>query len=362
MSEEIRFFLPGPTYVREEIRQAMTGPMVAHRSPAFNELYRAVTRALPTVFRTRGETLIITGSATLAMEIAVGSTVRGSLLNLTCGAFSERWHAISRSRGLAAEQLAFPWGEIIDPDVVRRAVRQRRYEAVTLAHNETSTGVLSPLREIARAIREESDALVLVDAVSSLGGAPLETDAWGLDVVLTGAQKALALPPGLAFMSPSERAIERAEAVPARGFYTDLLRYWHKHQQGGTITTPAIPQVRAAALQLARVLDEGIEQRWQRHRQLRHQTEVWAEAAGFRYASSPAGASPTVSCLYPPEGIDAARLIAHLAAAGFTLGAGYGQLKGKTLRIGHMGEVRTSDLEKLLNEIDDAVESFRREA
>jgi len=322
--EKITFFLPGPTYV-----------------PA-------------------GDALVATGSSTLIMESAVVSTAAHDVLSLTCGAFSERWHSISRGAGKAADRLAVPWGEAIDPDLVRGALRRKRYDAVTVVHNETSTGVINPLADIARAIREESDALILVDAVSSLGGAPVEADAWGLDVVLAGTQKALALPPGLVIFTLSDRAAARAAKVERRGFYTDLLRYRDKHREGGPITTPAISLYYALDRQLERILAEGMEARWARHERLGRRTAAWAEARGFTFAAAAGARSPTVSCLRPPRGVDPQALVKQLAGRGWTVGGGYGDWKPTTFRIGHMGEVRDDDLEALLAEIDAALAALPR--
>lgn len=358
MTEPIQFFLPGPTYVTEEVRQTMTAPAVGHRSARFKPVYEAIARRLPEVFRTSGDVMVATGSATLVMECAVVSTVASDVLNLTNGAFSERWHSISRSVGKNADKVSVPWGEPVDPDLVRTALRRKRYDAVTMVHNETSTGVMSPLADVARVVREESDALILVDAVSSLGGAPVETDAWGLDVVLTASQKALAVPSGLAVFAMSERAAERAARVPHRGFYTDLLRYRDKHREGGTITTPATALFYALDKQLDRILAEGMEARWERHRRLEQRTEAWAAARGFSYASSPAARSWTVSCLKPPAGIDPQALVKKAGERGWTLGGGYADWKPTTFRIGHMGEVRDSDLEALFTELDSVLQEL----
>jgi aspartate aminotransferase-like enzyme len=355
MAEPIRFFLPGPSYVLDEVRAAMARPLIGHRSAAFKELYARVAERLPRVLRTAGDALLATASSTLVMEAAVVSCVRESVLHLTCGAFAERWHSISRTLGKQADTLAAPWGEGVDPDRVRAALRRRRYDAVALVHNETSTGVLNPLAEIARAVREESDALLLVDTVSSLGGAPVETDAWGLDVVLAGVQKALALPPGLTVFSLSERAAERAAAVERRGFYTDLLRYRAKHREGGTITTPAISLVYALDLQLGRILAEGLEARWERHARLLERVAAWASASGAEFSTAAGVRSPTVSCLRPPPGASAPRLVAELARRGFVVGGGYGEWKPTTFRIGHMGEVAEADLATLLAAADEAL-------
>ena len=355
--EKIQFFLPGPTYVPEDARQAMAAPVVGHRSAGFRSFYQSLAARLPAVLRTRGDVLIATGSSTLIMESAVISTAAASVLCLTNGAFSERWHAISRGAGKTADRLSAPGGEAIDPELVRGALRRQRYDAVTVVHNETSTGVMNPLAEIARAVREESDALILVDAVSSLGGAPVESDAWGLDVVLAGTQKALALPPGLVVFTLSERAALRAAKVERRGFYTDLLRYRDKHREGGAITTPAISLFYALDRQVDRILAEGMEARWARHERLYRRTAEWAEARGFAFAAAAGARSLTVSCLRPPRGVEPPALVQQLARRGWTVGGGYGDWKPTTFRIGHMGEVRERDLEALLAEIDDVVQA-----
>ena len=348
MSEQIRFFVPGPTYVMREVLEAQVRPMIGHRSPEFKELYATLEPRL----RTRGDVLLATSSSTLIMESAAISTVASDVLVTTCGAFSERWHQIFESVGRNADKVSVPWGEAVDPELVRRALRRKRYEAVTVTHNETSTGVLNPLREIAAVVREESDALVLVDAVSALGGARLETDDWGIDVVLAGVHKALSAPPGLVCFTLSERAAERAAALPRRGFYTDLLRYRDKHRAQGTITTPAVAGVYALDRQLDRMLEEGMENRWRRHLELREATAAWAAERGFSYPAPEPARSPTVSCLRPPDGVVAPELVAALAERGFTVGGGYGPWKPETFRIGHMGEVRAADLEALLSTID----------
>jgi aspartate aminotransferase-like enzyme len=355
--EAIRFFIPGPSYVREAVRAALAAPVVGHRSEAFRTLYARVTARLPPLLRTAGEVYVATGSSTLVMEAAIVSTVASRVLNLTCGSFSERWHTICQSLGRQADRLSVPWGEAVDPDLLRRALRRERYEAVTIVHNETSTGVMNPLADLARTVREESDALVLVDAVSSLGGSPVETDDWGLDLVLAGVQKCLAAPPGLVVFTLSERAAERARALPHRGFYCDLLRYRASHRDtGSTITTPAVPLFYALERQLEAVAAEGLERRCERHAGLRRATEEWARRRGLAYASTPAAPSPTVSCLKSPAAMPARELVRRLAAAGFTVAGGYADWKETTFRIGHMGEVQAADLDDLLAAIDAALE------
>jgi aspartate aminotransferase-like enzyme len=360
--EPIKFFLPGPTYVPKDAREAMTLPMVGHRSAGFKAFYLSLAERLPKVLRTSGEVMVATGSSTLIMESAIVSCAAQDVLNLTNGAFSERWHAISKAVGKAADKVSVPWGQPVDPDVVRSALRRKKYDVVTVVHNETSTGVLSPLAEIAKVIREESDAIIVVDTVSSLAGARVESDDWGLDVVLAGTQKAVAVPPGLTLFTLSERAAERAAKVPHRGFYTDLLRYRDKHREGGFITTPGIPLLYALDVQSNRILAEGMEARWARHQQLYERTAQWAAARGCTYAAAEGARSVTVSCLLPPAGVDPQAIVKGLAAHGFTIGSGYGDWKPTTFRIGHMGEVRASDLETLLAEIDQILETVAAQA
>jgi len=347
----IEFFLPGPTWVRPDVLAAGTGPMIGHRSVAFKRLYDSLTPRLQQVYRTRGDVLIATGSATLVMESAIVSTVTSDVLNLTCGAFSERWHSISLAVGKRADRVEVPWGRAVDPDLVRQALRRKRYEAVTTVYSETSTGVLNPIREIAQVVREESDALVLVDAVSALAGARVETDDWGIDLVLASTQKAMAAPPGLTIFTLSERAARQAENVEHRGFYTDVLRYRDQHRKSGTITTPALPVLYALDTQLEVILREGMEARWERHLALQAMTAKWAGTAGFEFASEAGSRSPTISCLRPPQEVPAPALVAGLAERGIVVGGGYGQWKPDTFRIGHMGEVRGRDLEALFKVI-----------
>lgn len=354
--EPIRFFLAGPTYVLRAVLEAQLRPPVAHRNAEFRTAYERVTTALQPIFRTTRSVIAATGSATLLMEAAVVSTVSKRVLHLVNGAFAQRFHIISRAHGLESDQIVVPMSQAVDPDLLRQALRRGRYDAITLVHSETSTGVLNPLAELARVAREESDALIVVDAVSSLAGAPIETDAWGLDVVLTASQKALALPPGLAFATISERAERRMADVAQRGFYTDLARYLDKHREGGTITTPAVTLFWAAEAQVGGTLAEGIEARWARHAALQQRTIRWATDRGLQLPADAAHRSPTVSAIAAPPGRSASDLVKALAARGFTVSSGYGDWKPTTFRIGHMGEVQLADLEGLLTALDEVLQ------
>jgi predicted phosphoserine aminotransferase len=344
-------FVPGPTDVAPEILAAQTHPMIAHRSQAFTDLMARIQPRLQSVLQTKNRVYITASSGSGLQEAAVRNTVARRLLVCVGGAFSERWLEIAQANGLSADRLDVAWGEPHMPDQVANAAR-RGYDAVAVVHNETSTGVENPLAEIARALRAASpQTLLLVDAVSSAGGVDLRTDEWGIDVLLTSSQKCFALPPGLAFAAVSDRTLERAASVPHRGWYFDFLLLETYLRQHNTPATPAISLLFALDVQLDRILAEGLPARFARHARAAERAQRWAEErfalfprAGFR--------SKTVTTVTNTPGIDVGRLSAHLARAGMAIANGYGPLKGKTFRIGHMGEITPDDVAVLLAEID----------
>jgi predicted phosphoserine aminotransferase len=344
-------FIPGPTDVAPEILAAQTHPMIGHRSQACMDLMSRIQPRLRRVLQTRNRVYVTASSGSGLQEAAVRNTVSRRLLVCVGGAFAERWYDIAVANGLKADRLDVAWGEPHDPDQVAGALRQG-YDAVAIVHNETSTGVENPLAEIARAAHAAApDTLLLVDAVSSAGGVDLRPDDWGIDVLLTSSQKCFALPPGLAFAAVSDRALERAAGVPHRGWYFDFLLLEKYLQQNNTPATPAISLLYALDAQLERILAEGLQARFARHARMADLAQTWAESrfglfarAGFR--------SKTVTTLTNTRGINVIDLSAHLARAGMAIANGYGPLKGKTFRIGHMGEITPDDVAALLAEID----------
>ena len=356
----IRFFLPGPVWVRPEVLAALAKPMIGHRGKAYADLQERIERRIPMVFATRNFVLLATSSATGLMEAGLQNAAPSRVLSVTVGAFSERWNKIAKDNGFEADTLAFGWGEAADPDRIRRALREKKYDAVTVVHNETSTGVISPLGEIARAVRESSDAFLLVDAVTSLAGAPVETDAWGIDLVLAGSQKALALPPGLAVGAVSSRLLERSRGAGIRSHYFRFSEYEEFSKKHHTPTTPSIPHLYALDVQLDFLERETMAARFARHRDLQAMVARWAERSGCAFfAVRESDRSPTVSCLRPPAGISAEKLKNNLSAAGWTIGGGYGKLKSETFRISHMGDIDIDSLANLLAAIDGAIPDSR---
>ncbi len=360
---QVRFFNPGPVWVRPQVLQALTGPMLSHRSQAFMDLYGRILDKLPKVFRTApGHAHTLAASATGVWEAALVSCVEGPVLSLGNGAFSEKWGEMSQRLGLETDTLKAEWGKPIPPDEVKKKLAAKRYAAVTVVHSETSTGVLNDLAAIAKVVRENSDALVFADAVTSIAGTRVETDAWGLDVVLTGSQKAFALPPGLALFAMSDRTLEAAKKKKFRGLYLDLVDIDAFAKKKQTPTTPCLPLLYALDVQLDHILAEGIENRWARHEEMRSTVAAWCGRNGFSIFAEKGAESPTVTSMVPPAGVNAEELNKALKAAKWTTGSGYGKLKATNVRIGHMGDVDVLSVKNYLKAHEEAVAALRAKA
>lgn len=348
-----RFFLPGPTEVHPDVLAAQTRPMIGHRGKAMEDLLARMQPGLQALFRTSRPVYLGACSATGFMEGAIRNCAGRRVLSLVNGAFSERFFRIAKANGVEAEALTVEWGEAHDPARVAEALARQAYDAVTVVHSETSTGVLNPIREIAEACHRAGDVLLLVDSVTGVAGAPVEPDGWGLDLVLTGSQKALALPPGLALAVLQPSALARAERAADRGVYFDFLEYEAAARKNQTVNTPAISLLYALEAQLARIAAEGVEARWARHRAMAERTWSWVGEMAERgvaegVLAAPAFRSPTVTCIRLAGGRAGTAVTAAMKSKGFVIGAGYGKLKDATIRIGHMGDHTVGELEALL--------------
>lgn len=355
-----RFFLPGPTEVHSEVLAAMTRPMIAHRGKVMKELLSGMAEPLRQLFRTRNPVVIGSCSATGFMEAAVRCGVRHRVLSLVGGAFGERFAAIGGACGREVIRLNVPLGETVEPDMLRDALKRSDVDAVTLVHSETATGALAPLEQLAAVVHEFDDVMLLVDAVTSAAGSPVETDAWKLDFTLTGSQKALALPPGLALGAASPRLLERAKTIPERGAYFDLVTFAEAFAEAQPTNTPALSLFFALDVQLARIQAEGgIEARWHRHDEMRKTVERWVAERGTRWGLSylpiEGRRSWTTSCLRVPGGRNGRAIAQALAARGWTIGSGYGALKESTIRIGHMGDHTPAGVQELLGVLEEVL-------
>jgi predicted phosphoserine aminotransferase len=347
-------FVPGPVDVADEVLQAQTRAMLPHRSKEFEAIYRRAGEKARGLFLTEHRVFLAAASGTGMQEAALRNFVDRKVLACVNGAFADRWFDVATHNGKAAEKLAFEWHEPVDPGRVAEAVRHGGHEAVLIVHNETSTGMQNPVRQIAAAVHAAApDVLILVDAVSSLGGARIDMDAWGLDMVLTSSQKCLALPPGLSLAAVSDRAMKKAEGVQNRGWYFDLVRMEKSRLKDSSPATPAMSLIYALDVQLDRILAEGLENRFARHSAMAARVQEWAQAHDLPVYAPPAYRSQTVTTIKNERGIDIAALNAFLQQREMRIANGYGPLKNVTFRIAHMGETQLQEVETLLAAIED---------
>ncbi len=348
-----KLFIPGPTHVRDEILQAQTAPMLGHRSKEYSTLQLLVTPKLQQLLYTQQRVYLYASSSTGVMEGAVRQASTEKVLNTVCGAFSKRWHQITKINGVPCDKVAVEMGQAITPELVDEALGKEAYDAITIVMNETSTGVLNPVPEIAALVREKyPEVLILVDAVSCMAGAKIEFDAWGLDVCLAGVQKCFALPAGLTVAAVSDRARERSQQVENRGFYFAYENMDKLYEMGQTPATPAISIIQALNKQMDDILAAGLESRWARHQEMAAYIQDWARRY-FALYSDERHLSPTVTNVKNTREISVTDLIAELGKRGAMISNGYGDLKEKCFRIAHMGDLTMDDMKWLIGEIED---------
>jgi len=374
----MKIWIPGPTFVRPELLAEQTQPMIGHRSKAMVELIERIDPPLRLAFGLEAESTstVAVGnhSATAMMEgslLGVGKRV----LAVVNGSFSKRWADIARLLGKEVTVLELPWGGAVDRAMLESALAQGPYDAVTLVVCETSTGVLTPLASVAAALERSPETLLLVDVVSAIAGTPIDFDRHRIDFALAGVNKALALPPGITVMCASRRYLEGARARPRASWYLDPVRTIDGHVERKTPATPVVTLYRALARQLedisagvtlppadrARSGAAAWTARFEKHARMRQRTLDWAAAHGLGPFPAFELSSPTVSCIQA-GGLDVAALIDALKKRGHEIGNGYDKLKGKTFRIGHMGDHTEDGLAELLAAMDDVLESARARA
>jgi len=353
MSEKRYLLTPGPTPVPPEVLAAISQPIIHHRGPDFKPIYERSLTRLREVFRTDQDVLLFGAAGTGAMESAVANLCSAGerVLVVSAGHFGERWRSIASAYGAEVEALEYEWGEIPSAeDVAARLQELGGAKAVFITHSETSTGVVCDLQSLAAAVSEQG-ALSVVDAVSSLGAVPLETDGWGLDVVVSGSQKALMTPPGLAMTSVSERAWAGRGEAPR--FYFD----WERTQKGqAALNAPFTPPVSLVAgldVALGILLDQGLDAVFERHVCLGRACREGAKAMGLELFSPDDDRSAVVTAIRAPDGIDATELVRSLRDRfGITIANGQGVLKGKIFRIGHIGYFDVFDITTALAAVE----------
>ncbi len=347
-----KLFIPGPVDVSEDVLLKLSEPVIGHRTKEFGELLISTINKLKRLMFTENNVFISTSSSTGLMEAAIRNCVKEKCLNIANGAFGERWHEITLINGKKADLLKIDWGLGVKPKIVEEKLSSNEYDAVTLVHNETSTGVTNPIYEIAKIIKKYPNVCFLVDTVSSLGGIKIEVDKLGIDVCLAGVQKALAVPPGLAVCSVSEKALEKSKTINNKGYYFNFqifLKYLEKNQ---TPTTPSISLLKALNYQLEKILnEEGLENRFKRHETLGEITREWAKK-NFELFAEEKYASNTLTCIKNTKNINLNELETKLYEKGYIFSNGYGKIKDLTFRIAHMGDLKIEELKRYLETIN----------
>jgi aspartate aminotransferase-like enzyme len=351
-----KLFIPGPVEVSAKTWAAFAKPMIGHRSEAFRELYRSIHPGLQTLFGTTQPVFLSTSSAWGVMEAAIRNLVSRRVLNCMCGAFSDKWLDVSRRCGKQAEPFQVDWGKHIDPAALDEKLATGDFDTVTLIHSETSTGVMNPLEEICRVVRKYPEVAFIVDTVSSFSAVPTPMDELGIDVLLTGSQKALALPPGFSLFSVSEKAFARAAQQNDRGYYFDFLEFKKNQETDMTPTTPSIAHIHALESKLDDIFAEGLTNRYGRHARTNALVHDWVRNRGFDFFAEEGYRAKTLTCVKNTRGIDVPKLARDLREKHhLVIDPGYGKIKGQTFRLSNMGDETEETVNNLLISLDDCL-------
>ncbi|MDY0291726.1 MAG: alanine--glyoxylate aminotransferase family protein [Desulfuromonadaceae bacterium] len=341
-----KLFIPGPVEVSADVFAAMSSPMIGHRMPEYAKLHASVTSQLQRLLHTEEPVFLSTSSAFGIMEGAVRNLVQKRCANFGNGAFSTKWHDVTKRCGLEADLFSAEWGQPITPELVDDALSSGKYDAMTLVHNETSTGVMSPLASIAEVMKKYPDVSFIVDTVSSMSAVPIDFSTLGMDVCLAGVQKAFGLPPGLAVCAVSRKALEKAKSTPNRGYYFDFEEFEKNDLKHNTPSTPCISLVYGMDAQLQKMFAEGLQKRYERHAQMAAMTRAWAHKQGFKLFAAEGYASMTLTCIHNTRGVDLDKTKKVLGERGYAMDNGYGKIKNETFRIPHMADMHALDLEE----------------
>lgn len=353
-----RLFIPGPVKVNDDVLQQLARPTLGHRLGEYTQLHADTVDMLKKIFFTDQNIFLSTSSASGIWEAAVRNCVGfdETILCTMCGAFSDKWASIAKSCGRNIEELKVDWGKAVTAEMIDEKLSTGKYAAITMVYNETSTGLTNPVYEISKMMKEKyPDVLVFVDSVSAMVGLPIHFDELGWDVTFASVQKAFAIPPGLAVALVSDRALKKSESVPQRGYYFDFQAFAKNAAKNQTPTTPNIPHIMALNYQCKKLVNEGMENVWKRHKEMGDYVRGWAKE-NFDLFCEEKYASNTLTTVKNTKGIDVASTIKAMQEKHNTVfGNGYGKLKQETFRIAHMGDITIDDLKELLSWIDEEI-------
>ena len=356
MSSFPKLFIPGPTHVPENVMQSMTSPQIGHRTPEFSELMSIIVSGIQKVLYTKNHIYLASHSGTGLWEMGIQNSVKKGILNTINGSFSSKWALVSKECGHQTGVLEYDWGKGIKARDIDKLLSTGNYDVLAMVHNETSTGVLSPLEPISEMLKSKyPDVIWLVDAVSSMAGVKIEVDKLGVDFLMASTQKAWGLPAGFSVCSVSRRLIELSKTISNKGYFLDIGAYEKYYEKMQTPSTPSIPHMYGLKYILKEIEKEGLESRWLRHIENAKFTRDWALDRGQSLFPEKGYESETITCIQNDMNWDIEKVNKKLLQKSFRMDRGYGKLRGQAFRIAHMGNVKRSDLEEYLYVFDEVL-------
>ncbi len=345
-----KLFIPGPTHVSSDIMEVFSNPQIGHRTPEISDIISDVIKGIQNLLYTQNHIYLVSHAATGLWEMGTRNSVQKGILHAVNGAFSSKWALSSEQNNFNTKRIEFNWGSAVNIQAIDKELSTGKYDVFAMVHNETSTGAMSNLNTISELLRTKyPDIIWLVDAVSSMAGVKIEVDKLGIDFILSSTQKAWGLPAGFSVCSASNRLIEKSKGIKTKGYFLDMLTYEKYYDRNQTPTTPSIPHIYG----LKKVLDlidiEGLENRWNRHKDMSEYTRNWVNNHNQELFTSSDAISYTLTCVKNVENWDIEKINEKLLAKGFRMDRGYGKFRYKTFRIPHMGNVYMEDLKEYLN-------------
>ena len=356
MSSFPKLFIPGPTHVSQVVLDAFSTPQIGHRTPEISELINNITPRIQNLLYTQNHVYLVSHAATGLWEMGLRNSVKKGVLHAVNGAFSSKWATVSKTCRYHTQSVEFDWGTGVTVDAVDAALSIGEFDVFAMVHNETSTGVKSDLDAISNLLKTKyPDVFWLVDAVSSMAGIKIEVDNLGIDFILASTQKAWGLPAGFSICAISDRMIEKSATLENKGYFLDALQYEKSYGKAQTPSTPSIPHLFGIQKVLNIIDEEGLENRWQRHKDCAEYTQNWALAHGQSLYPEVGCRSETLTCIQNDRGWDIDKINEALLYRGYRMDRGYGNLRGKAFRVAHMGNVYMNDLVDYLNEFDEVL-------
>lgn len=350
-----KLFIPGPIDVKEDVLEKLSTPQIGHRTKDASNLQKSIEEKVKKVFQTKNTIILSTSSGSGLMEAAIRSCTGKRAAVFSVGSFGDKWFKMAKANAIPADIISSKPGYPTSIEMIDETLSTGKYDVMTITQNETSTGLMNSLSDISKLLKSKyPDILLLVDSVSSMGGTNIETDNWGIDINITSTQKCLGLPPGLAMCSVSERAIEAAKKVENRGLYFDLVSLYNfVHEKNHQYpSTPSLPLMFALDYQLDKILEEGLESRFRRHKEMADYVRTWAKEYFDLLVEDPKYLSNTLTTIVNTRNIDVSALNESLGKRGYLISNGYGDLKEKTFRISHMGDYSVEDVKGLIDTIN----------